>query len=1198
LRVDVSLGTVGPTGPGLRTRMDFRILGSFEALDEGQVVTPRGAKQRALLALFLLHPNETLRTDWLIDELWGERPPTTASKTVQVHVSHLRKALAHGGDGGSDGLIVTRERGYEMRLDPAHLDSRRFEALLAEGRGELAAGRPERAVSTLEQALSLWSGPPLAEVAYESFAGREIARLDDLRVTAFEQLIEAKLQLGRHEEVVPQLEALIPEHPYRERLRAHLMLALYRCDRQADALQAYHDARRTLIGELGIEPGERLRELERAILAQDPALHLAAEESAAAEPAVEPRGGFVGRERELAELVGGLDDAFAGRGRPFLLAGEPGIGKSRLADELIAEAKGRGARVLVGRCWEAGGAPAYWPWAQSLRAYIRDCEPEALRRQLGAGAAEVAQIVPELRQRFPDLPESLSPEPEGARFRQFDATAEFFRNASRDGPIVLVLDDLHAADAPSLLLLRFFARELGSMRVLLVGAFRDVDPLPGQPLSEMLADLARDPVSRRLSLGGLSEVEVAEYVELTAPEIASPGLLAALDEETEGNPLFVGEIVRLLSAEGIRPKSTAQLRLALPRSVRDVIARRLTHLSEECNRVLVLASVIGREFALSPLARLAGVSEDELLDVLDEAMAARVVSDMPGTPDRLRFAHVLIRDTLYEDLPATRRLRLHREIGEALEALYGSDPEPHLAELAHHYLLAGATAAEKAIRYAAAAGDRAASQLGYEEAARHYRSALRALETRGARDEQRTCDLLLALADVLSRAGGSAQAKEAYRRAAAIADQERWTDVLAQAALGYGGRFAWARAGSDPALVPLLERALAAVGEEDSAVRVRLLARLATAIRDDPSRERRVALAQEALEIARRSGDPLTLAYALEGHLLATAGPDLGGEGIGVGDQLISLGEQIDDKERVFSGRDFRLGTLWNLVDRTGIDVEIDSLARLADELRQPDQRWYLETARTMLALMEGRFEQAEQLITETLALGQQAESYHALVSQRLQLFVLRRAQGRLAELEETIGRSVHEYPALLRFRCALAHLHAQLGRDRHARTALDGLLSRDLGREHVDTEWLFTISLLADPCALLGHEDAAATLYSLLLPYKDLYAQAPAEATFGSVARGLGVLATRLRRFDDAEMHFDTAVEKEETMRARPWLAHAQQDYARMLLARARTGDRERALALIAHALATYRELGMQSWAKNASKLERGPRARAAPGR
>jgi DNA-binding SARP family transcriptional activator len=408
------LGLTGTRPSG----MNFRILGPLEVLDEGRAVALGGSKQRALLALFLLHANETLSTDRLIDELWGERPPANAAKTVQMQISRLRKALAGAHGDGSAGVVVTRERGYELRLDLERLDAHRFERLVAEGRRELAGGRHQDAVSALEEALSLWRGAALAELAYEPFAQREIARLDDLRVAAHEQLIEAKLALGGHAEVVGQLEALIGEYPYRERLRAQLMLALYRSERQADALQAYQDARRTLVEELGIEPGERLRELERAILAQDPELHLAAEEPADAEPAVEtPRSAFVGRERELAELVGGLDDAFAGRGRLFLLVGEPGIGKSRLAEELIAQAKARGARVLVGRCWEAGGAPAYWPWVQSLRPYLRDTDADSLRSQLRGGGADVARLFPELRDLLADLAPAPQLESEGARFR-------------------------------------------------------------------------------------------------------------------------------------------------------------------------------------------------------------------------------------------------------------------------------------------------------------------------------------------------------------------------------------------------------------------------------------------------------------------------------------------------------------------------------------------------------------------------------------------------------------------------------------------------------------------------------------------------------------------------------------------------------------------------------------------------------------
>jgi DNA-binding SARP family transcriptional activator len=266
--------------------MDFRILGPLEVLDEGHRVALGGDKQRALLGLLLVNAGETLSTDRLIDELWGERPPATAAKTVQVHISRLRKALAAGAGNGSEAVVVTREHGYQLEIDPERLDAHRFERLLAEGRSELAADRPERAAPALEEALTLWRGQPLADLAYEAFAQAEIARLENLRAAALEQLIEAKLALGRHLEVIGELEALIAEHPYRERLRAQLMLALYRSDRQADALQAYQDTRIALTEELGIEPGERLRELERAILGQDPALALVEVETP--EPPEEP----------------------------------------------------------------------------------------------------------------------------------------------------------------------------------------------------------------------------------------------------------------------------------------------------------------------------------------------------------------------------------------------------------------------------------------------------------------------------------------------------------------------------------------------------------------------------------------------------------------------------------------------------------------------------------------------------------------------------------------------------------------------------------------------------------------------------------------------------------------------------------------------------------------------------------------------
>ena len=1158
--------------------MDFRILGPLEVLDEGRSLALAGTKPRALLALLLLHANETLTTDRLIDELWGERAPAGAAKTLQMHISRLRKALAGSDGSGRASPIVTRERGYELALDPEQLDSHRFERLLARGRAELAGDRADSAVRAFEEALALWRGDPLADLAYEPFALPEIARLDDLRSATLEQLMEAKLALGGHAEVVEQLEVLIGEHPYRERLRAQLMLALYRCDRQADALQAYQDARTTLVEELGIEPGERLRELEQAVLAQDPALAWPTVKAVEVAPVPDagPRRAFVGRAGELAELVTGLDGALAGHGRLILLAGEPGIGKSRLAEALLEHARARGAAVLVGRCWEAGGAPAYWPWIQALRVYIGDTGSEQLRGQLGAGAADLVQLLPELRERFPELPEPAPLEGEGARFRLFEAVRSFLVSAADARPLVVVLDDVHAADEPSLLLLQFVARGLDASRLLVVGAYRDVDPTLRDALTAALAELVREAHTTHLALTGLTPASVAEYVELTTGIEPAPGLVDAIHAETEGNPLFVAEVVHLLAAEGRVEEADAPMRI--PPGVRAVIGRRVARLSARCQALLLSASVIGREFGLDALAALSELEPDELMDVLNEAMAERVLDDVPGAPGRARFGHALIRDTLYDGLTAARRMQLHREAGEALEAVYSSDPEPHLAELAQHFVAAAPLGvADKAIEYARRAGDRAAIQLAFEEAARQYAIALTLAD-----DQLERCELLLALGDAHARAGNSAASKQAFREAAELAERGGLAQQLARAALGYGGRFAWVRASADAGLVPLLERALSAIEERDSPTRVSLLVRLAAAARDDPSRERRVALAEEALDIARRSGDSVTLAAAIEGHWIAVEGPELylSGDAVEVADELIALGKQAGDNERVFAGHDHRLHCLWVLADRPGVDVELEALRALGAELRQPAQRWHVGTGETMLALMEGRFEEAERLVAETLAVGQRAESWNAAVSHRLELFVLRREQGRLAELEDTIRRSVHEYPSLPRFPCALAHLYGELGRERDARAALGLMVSRDLAREYLDAEWLFTISLLADPCARLGDREGAERLYSMLLPYESLYAQAPVEATFGAIARGLGVLATTLRRFDDAERHFDVAIEIERRMGARPWLAHAQHDLGAMLLARGASGDSERARLLLDEALAGYRELGMDAWA------------------
>jgi DNA-binding SARP family transcriptional activator len=1173
--------------------MDVRILGSLEVLEEGRVIALAGSKQRALLALLVLRANETISTDRLIDELWGERPPANAAKTVQMQISRLRKALAGESGNGADGVVVTRERGYELALDPDCVDAHRFERLVDEGRGELAGGRPRRAVSALQEGLALWRGAPLAELADEPFARGEIARLDELRAAAHEQLIEAKLQLGRHAELVAELEALIAEHPYREGLRAQLMLALYRADRQADALQAYQDARRTLVGELGIEPGERLRELERAMLTQDPALQLAAvEEPAVTAPGADSaRRGFVGRERELAELFGGLDDAFAGRGSLFLLVGEPGIGKTRLAEELIARARARGARVLVGRCWEAGGAPAYWPWVQSLRAYLRDTDSRDLRSHLREGAAEVARLLPELHERLADLPAAAALESEGARFRLFDAVTGLLTSVAAARPLVLVLDDLHAADEPSLLLLRFVARELGQSRLLIVGAYRDIDPKLADPLATTLGELAREPVTRTVALAGLGEADVARYIELAAPGRSATDLTAVLHAETEGNPLFVGEIVRLLAAER-RLDEPVVAPLAIPQSVREVIGRRLRHLSQECNRLLTLASVLGREFDLDALAGVSELERRAILDLLDEATEARVVAAAPGAISRMRFAHALIRDAAYHRLPRSARVQLHRQAGETLEVLYSSNLDPHLAELAHHFYESAAGGnGEQAVDYARRAGARAVALLAYEEAVRLYRMALAALESTHAPDEPTRCELLLALGEALARSGEMRPAKEAFSRAALMARQVGVPELLASAAIGYGGRFVWVRCGRDPLLVPLLQDALAALPPEDSVLRVKLLARLAGALRELPSAASAPALAREAVEIARRLGEPATLAYALDGLYAGMRHPQHAAAWRAMADELVQVAEAAGAKERAWAGHQHRTGPMMLVGDLDGVDAELREMERLADELRQPAQSWALSLTQTMRALFAGRFDEAETLLERNRELGQRAQTPDiTYVGARLQqLFLLRRERGGIDELDGPLRRYVSEYPERIVFRCMQVALWRETGRHREARGALEEFARDGFAELPTRQEWFFGAGLLAEACVQLGDRPRAAALYELLLPHAGCNLLNWVEVCAGSTSRYLGLLATAMSRWQDAERHFQAAIEMDRRTGGRPWLAHGQRDYASMLLARAEPGDLEHAVGLLNSARAGFDELAMYTHAASASaQLER----------
>jgi DNA-binding SARP family transcriptional activator len=1162
---------------GLQTvaaAMDFRILGPLEVDDDGRPVELGGARQRALLTLLLLRRGEVVAVDQLIEGLYGGRPPPSAAKSLQAHVSRLRKALPGG-------RLHTRGPGYLLQVAPEEVDADRFSRRCESGRSALRTGDVELAERDLSEALALWRGPALADMVYEEFAQPEIARLEELRLACFEDLTEARLAAGRDGELVSELERLVDEHPTRERLRGQLMLALYRCGRQADALASYQEARRALVDELGIEPGRVLQDLERAILNQDPSLDAVVRpDPTAAGPSErsDHGGSFIGRARELAQLEELLQQTVAGNGGFALVSGEAGIGKSRLVEELAVQARRRGMLVLPGRSWEAGGAPAFWPWVQAFRAYVRDLSLDVLREQLGGGASDVAYLLPELRDVFPDIPEAQSPESEGARFRLFDSTVAFLRRAAAEQPIVVTLDDLHAADPSSLLLLSFVAGQLDGARAAVVATYRDPELEADDPVWIALLELVRH-ARIRISLRGLGEAEVGAYIHQVTEETPAGPFVAAIAAETDGNPLFVGEIVRLLATEGTLPvPSSADWRPQIPETVLEVIERRLQRLSAACRDALTIGSVIGRDFSLTVLERLTTVPRDLLVDQLDEAVAARMVTIVPGSRSDFRFTHALVRDALYDELAAGERRDLHRRAAEAISAGLGSVPGTQLSELAHHYLQAlPSVDPDLAVEAAQRAGDHAREIAAFEEAARLYETALQALSFRPAPAPEIERRVLLSLGQAYAGSGDTATAKDAFLRAAVLSRESGAPDDLAAAALGYGGPLVWARPAGDPLVVPLLEEALAVVPADESALRARLLARLAGALRDELDPRRRLEVAGLAVEAARSSGDTTALVQALLAMSVSQYSSDDHESRLRVLQELREHALQTDDAWATLEVLNAEIVLSSAVNDFAAVAAHARRLSERAEELRRPSARWFAGAVKTLLALHYGDFDDAERLVVETFELGRHAYPTEARSAYVAHLYLLRREQGRAAEVYDALVETAAANPARPFFRAALSALAVDTGRMAHVRRLVEELAPNRFGIVPRDSEWPLAAAFLVESIQALGDATHAAVLYEELTPLAERSSANPPEGSIGAIARSLGILAGVLRRRTDAVAHLRRAIEIDTATGARPWVAYAQLELAELL----RADDPEEAASLLVAATATAEALAMARLAR-----------------
>lgn len=805
----------------------FGVLGPLTADNEHGPVTLKGPRHRAVLARLLVAGGRVVPVHRLIDDLWLDAPDG-ALGAVQTFVGALRKALEPDRPPRTPArVLVTVAPGYALRADD--VDARRFEAAVAAA----ADLPPEQAVAVLDEALALWRGPAYAEFAEEHWARGEAARLDELRLLAVARRAEAALALGQAAESVPELEAHVAGHPLREDGWRLLALALYRTGRQGDALATLRRAREVLRTELGVDPGEELRRLEADILAQDPRLTPPAPVVASGQP-------FVGRAEELASLERAAADAAAGRPRLALVSGAAGAGKTALATTLGARLAAAGWTVAWGASPEPPGAPAGWPWAR-------------MRETLG----------PE-----PDT-DTDTTDPVTTRFRRHRAICAHVAAVAARAPVLLVFDDLHWADEETLALVTALATDPGGGRVLLIGTYRSTEISP--ELAEALGRAARAEPTR-IYLGGLTEPQVRELVEAVAYREVPAADAQAIHARSGGNPFYVRELTRLWETD------PAAVLHTVPAGVRDVIRRRLAALPETARAHLRQAAVLGQDVDLDVLVPLAG-DEDAVLDSVEAGLLAGFLVEEDG--DRLRFAHALVHDTLYDDVPRARRARWHAAVADLV------DPDD-VETVAHHLLRAGARAdPARTAHYAHAAATRAEQRFAPHEAARLWRAAVDLAEAGRPR-----LTAVMGLVRALAVTGDLPQSRRL--RAEAAAEAEALGDPLLTAeVLGAFDVPAIWTANDDEALsarlVAAAERTLAALPEDRAVERARLLVTIAMERRADPGR-RGDRAAREAEAVARRLGDPTLLAYALNGRFMQTfhrAG--LAPERAAIGAELLDL---------------------------------------------------------------------------------------------------------------------------------------------------------------------------------------------------------------------------------------------------------------------------------------------------------------------
>ncbi|WP_217920938.1 ATP-binding protein [Miltoncostaea oceani] len=1070
--------------------LTIRVVGGIAAeVDGAPVDLGTATRARALLAWLALHPGMHARGD-LAARLRPDVSDESARKSLRQAVWALRGALGEA----ADALVADRDR-VGLSDDPSRVAT------------DIATARAARDAGDLAGAVAVAGAGELLAGLDEEWVEAERARHREEVRGMLGALASAAAEAGDVPAAIAWARRRVADDPHSEIAARALIGLLARAGDRAGAVAAMDDLRTRLRRDLGIVPSAETREMVAEVRAGGPGATTGAGSSPTPLPApLDRRGPFVGRADALAVLQAAWRDAASGATRIAVVAGEPGIGKTRLASALAAQVHGRGAAVLYGRSDEDAPVP-HQPFVEALERHLRALPSAERDALIGRRRPDLARVLPAVE---PD-PAAVAPDDAGTgRYRAFEAVRGVLEGIAAGRPTLLVLDDLHWIDPAGLQMLRHLTRMTGGARLLVVGTYRDTEVGRAHPLAAALSDIRRDQPLVSVPLTGLDEGEVADLVGSHGGPVADA---ARLGRRARGNPLLLGELVRATADGG-------DAGAAVPERVVELVGQRVDRLGDDVAATLETAALLGTEFPLDLLEELHGPAA---LAAVERAREAGLVAEADPATGRHAFGHALVAEALADRLSPPLRRRRHRRIAEVVVPRAERDPDTHAAEAARHLQAALPDAdPEAAVRWSMAAAARARALLADNEAAAHLARALAALPA----GDPRRAGMLVALGDATGRAGDRAASRAAFAEAGDLARAAGDAPLEARAALGRGG-LGTVIGPCDPGVAGALEGALASVGGTDPDLRARLLGRLAIELYY-ADRPRADALSAEAVAVARRTGDPGALAAALNARRVAIWDIDHAEERLAVATEMTAAATRAGDAATALQGRAWRVVDLMELARLDEVRAEVEAYGAGADALGLPHYRWWTPLWRGTLALLEGDRDAAARLGAEALALGRRADDpnvrLHVLIQEVQALIDTGRFDGFDRDF---VDRGVADSPAAWAWKTWLAWVEAGLGHRAEAEALVDDLARDDFAAVRLDANW-HAVGDLAEALAVLGPAQAAraARLRRMLAPYAGLVGVVGrAAACYGPLDHHLGLLATVEGDHAGAVCHFEEAL-------------------------------------------------------------------------